>query len=163
MFRWVQRQLNALQKIRTPLELTHALQALPARLDETYDRILLSINDRDYKYILRMLHWVVGSDRPLSFRELAEAVALNPYKEVLDPAERFIISEEIFELCRSLIRIEEDRTIMLAHFSVKEYLLSSRLATKEQKLAKFALQKDRSRRHISICILSYVLSIGLRV
>jgi hypothetical protein len=162
MFRWIQCQLDTLRKIRTSQELEHALHALPAGLDETYDRILNSIDKGDYEYVLRMLHWLVGSERPLSFKELAEAIALNPAKDRLHPAERLIEPEEIFELCGSLIR-EEDQTIVLAHFSVKEYLLSSHLAGKEHRLAKFALQADASRRHVSMCILSYVLSIGLRV
>ena len=163
MFRWTQCQLDVLQKIRTPQALTHALQALPAGLDETYDRILSPIDEEDHEYVLRMLHWLLGSERPLYFRELAEAIALNPDKDHLDHAERLMVPEEIFELCGSLIRTEEDQTIVLAHFSVKEYLLSGRLAAKEHKLAKFALQTDRSRRYVSMCILSYVLSVGLRV
>jgi hypothetical protein len=163
MFRWIQCQLDTLQKIRTPQALKHALKILPAGLDETYDRILHSINKEDHEYVIRMLQWLVGSERPLSFRELAEAIALNPDKEFLDTAERLIVPEDIFELCGSLIRIEEDQTIVLAHLSVKEYLLSSHLAGKEQRLAKFALQADLSRRHVSMCMLSYVCSIGRKV
>ena len=163
MFRWVQCQLDMLQRIRTPRALNDALQALPAGLDETYDRILISINEGDHEYVLRMLHWLVGSERPLSFTELTEAIALNPDKDHLDPAERLMFPEEIFELCGSLIRMEEDQTVVLAHFSVKEYLLSGHLARKDQRLAKFALEADGSRRHLSMCILSYVLSIGQRV
>lgn len=163
MFRWIHCQLDNLRKIRTPQALKHALQALPAGLGDTYDRILSSINEEDHEYVLRMLHWLVGSERPLSFRELAEAIALNPDKDRLDPNERLILPEDIFELCGSLIRIEEDQTIVLAHFSVKEYLLSSQLAGKDYKLAKFALHADHSRRYVSMCILSYVLSLSLRV
>ena len=62
-----------------------------------------------------------------------------------------------------MIRTEEDQTILLARSSFKEHLLSSQLAGKEHRLAKFALQPDCSRRHVSKCILSYVLSIGLIV
>jgi hypothetical protein len=54
---------------------------------------------------------------------------------------------------------------MCVAVSLKEasvYLLSSQLKGKESKLEKFVLQ-DISRRHVSMCLLSYVLSIGLRV
>ena len=163
MFRWIQCQLDTLRKIRTLQAVKQALQTLPTGLDETYDRMLNSIEDKDHEYVLRMLHWLVGSERPLSFGELAEAIALNPEKDRLDIAERLMDPEEIFELCGSLIRIGADQTVVLAHFSVKEYLLSNHLAGKEHRLAKFALQADCSRRHVSMCILSYVLSIGLRV
>ena len=163
MFRWIQCQLDMLQRIRTLRALRDALQTLPTGLDETYDRILMSIDEGDHEYVLRMLYWLVGSKRPLSFTELAEAIALNPDKDHLDPAERLMFPEEIFELCGSLTRMEEDQTVVLAHFSVKEYLLSGHLARKDERLAKFALDSDSSRRHLSMCILSYVLSIGLRV
>jgi hypothetical protein len=163
MFRWIQCQLDVLRKSRTLQAVKHALQSLPAGLDETYDRILKSIYEGDHEYVLRMLYWLVGSERLLSSRELAEAIALNPEKECLDPAERLISPEETFDLCGSLVRVEEDDTIVLAHFSVKEYLLSGCLVGKELGLAKFALQADCSRRHVSMCIQSYVTSIGLKV
>jgi len=163
MFRWIQCQLDTLQKSRTSKALKHALRALPAGLDETYDRILYSIPDEDHEHVLRMLHWLVVSERPLSFRELAEAIALNPEKDRLDPDERLMEPEMIFELCGSLIRIEGNQTIVLAHYSVKEYLLSNQLAGKDHRLAKFALRSDHSRCLVSMCILSYVLSIGLKV
>lgn len=163
MFRWVHCQLDSLRRIRTPQALKHALQALPAGLDDTYDRILRSINEEDHNHVLRMLHLLVGSERQLSSGELAEAIALNPEKDRLDPDERLILPEEIFELCGSLIRIEEDQTIVLAQFSVKEYLLSDRLAGKDYRLAKFALQADYSNRYVTMSILSYVLSLSLTV
>ena len=163
MFRWIQCQLDCLRTIRTPQALNRALQTLPAGLDETYDRILASIAEEDHEYVLRMLHWLVASEWPLSAVEVAEAIALNPAKDQLDPAERLIVPEEVFELCGSLIRVEEDQTVVLAHFSVKEYLLSAHLAAKGERIAKFALQADRSRCHLTMCILSYVLSVSLKV
>jgi hypothetical protein len=56
MFRWIQCQLDTLRKIRTPQALKYALEVLPAGLDETYDRILSSINEEDHEYVLRILH-----------------------------------------------------------------------------------------------------------
>lgn len=130
-------------------------------LDETYDRILSSIDEGDREYVVRTLHWLVGADQPLSFREFAEAVALNRENDRLHPNERLIEPEDVFEICGSLIRIEEDLTVVLAHFSVKEYLLSSRLVGKEHGLAKFALEAECSRRHVTTCFISYMASIGL--
>ena len=163
MFRWIQCQLDTFRKIRTPEALEHALQALPAGLETTYDRILYSIAEEDHEFVLRLLYWLIGSERPLVFEELAEAIALNPDKDCLDPKERLLNPEEIFELCGSLLRIEADHTITFAHYSVKEYLLSGQLAGKEPKLAKFALDAEYCRRHISMCILSYVITVGLTV
>lgn len=162
MFRWISCQVDALRNVRTPQALKEALRTLPAGLDETYDRILNSVRDDDTEYVLRVLHWLIDAERPLCFNELAEAVALNPQKELLDPAERLLVPEEIFELCGSLIRVEEDQTVVLAHLSVKD-LLSGRLQARNPTLAKFALRSDHSRQHVSVCMLSYVLTIGLRI
>ncbi|KAF1982684.1 hypothetical protein K402DRAFT_457189 [Aulographum hederae CBS 113979] len=163
MFRWIQCQLDTLKKARTRQALSFSLQNLPPGLDETYDRILKSIDEADHKYVRRMLYWMIGSGRPLSLEELAEAIALNPDKDRLDVTERLLVPEEIFELCGSLIRVADDQTIVLAHFSVQEYLMSDRLTDKEPSLAQFAIQEIQSRQHVASCILSYVVSIGLRV
>jgi len=74
-----------------------------------------------------------------------------------------VIPEEIFELCSSLIRVQGDRTVVLSHFSVKEYLLCGYLVGKEPRLAKFALKTNDSWRYVSKCILSYTISVGMRV
>ena len=141
MFRWVQCQLDVLPKIRTPRALQEALKALPEGLYETYDRILSRINVADYDYVVRMLKWLVGAERVLDLEELAEGIAIDPLEDRFDPADRLMEPEEVLDLCGSLIRLEEDQTVVLAHFSVKEYLLSKRLAAQQEDIAKFALQE----------------------
>lgn len=53
----LQCRLGTLRKIRTLQALTHALQALPVGLDETYDQILSTIDEADHERVLRMLYW----------------------------------------------------------------------------------------------------------
>lgn len=163
MFRWVQCQLDTLRKIRTPRALQDALNNLPIGLYKTYDRILDLIDESDHEYVLRALNWLVGTERPLSLEELAEAIAINPEKDRFDLAERLLDPEEIFDLCGSLIRTDESGTITLAHFSVKEYLLSSRFATRGSRMEKFTLQQVLSTRYVSVCLLSYIFSVGFRI
>lgn len=117
--------------------LNEALEVLPHGLFETYDRILTNIDDDDVHYVERALKWLMGTERPLSLGELAEAVAINPAKNRLDTSERLIEHDDILRLCGSLVRINEGR-IVLAHFSVKEYLLSNRLAEQKYQVARFA-------------------------
>ena len=163
MFRWLSCQIDTLRKVRTVQALEDALQSLSLGLNETYDRILHSIDDCDHVYVFRILRWLIGADRPLSVKELAEAIALNPNKAVLDLSERLMIPEDVFDLYGSLIRVDENNHIVLAHLSVKEYLLSTHLAAKENKIASFALKEDHCKRHISMCLLSYAMSVGLRI
>ena len=162
-FRWAQCQLEVLQKVKTRRALRDALDTLPTGLHETYDRILEPIDDADFEYVFRALNWLVGAKRPLLLKELVEAIAIDPFKSRLDIDERLIVPEEIFDLCSSLIRTMDDQTVVLAHLSVKEYLLSSHITKKAHSISRFALQEARCQSHISMSMLSYIFSIGSRL
>ncbi|KAJ4351397.1 uncharacterized protein N0V89_006739 [Didymosphaeria variabile] len=162
MFRWVQCQLDALQRARTIKALHEALQVLPHDLSETYDRILRNIEDCDLEYVDRALKWLVGTERPLSLAELAEAIAIDPTKNQLDDEEKLLDPHEILELCGSLVRVHGGK-VVLAHFSVKEYLLSSRLTEQEPRIAKFAQHEESSRYHVTAGLLSYAFTMGIHI
>ncbi len=57
--------------------LREALKALPETLDDTYDRILMSIDKNDSQDALRVLQWLVCSARPVRIKEVAEAIATD--------------------------------------------------------------------------------------
>jgi hypothetical protein len=163
MFRWVQCQLDGLRKVRTHHELDHAIMTLPVDLFETYDRDLNRIPEQDHNHVICIFKWLVGSERPLNLRELAEAIAIDPCKLQLDPADRFMDPEEILELCGSFITVQPDGIIALAHFSVREYLFSDRLAKHTSSLVKFALKETSARQYISQCLLTYNFAIGTHI
>ncbi|KAF8535856.1 hypothetical protein BDD12DRAFT_808232 [Trichophaea hybrida] len=81
---------------------------------------------------LRSLMWLAFSERPLRIEELAEAIVLNPQSDpYFDPEERFPDPHNILRILGSLVTISPSpdaaEKIRLTHFSVKEYLLSSRI------------------------------------
>jgi hypothetical protein len=162
MFRWVQCQIDALRKTRTSRALQNALSTLPDGLFETYDRILKQIDESDHEHVIRILKWLVGSERPMTLAELAEAIAIDPTKDQFDLSDRFMDPDEVLELCGSLISVRHDRKVVLAHFSVQEYLLSNQLK-QSRELAKFALNDLVSRQYISRCLLTYVYTVGLHI
>ncbi|KAF2111820.1 hypothetical protein BDV96DRAFT_649794 [Lophiotrema nucula] len=135
MFRWAACQLDSLKKCPNPAKLRKALATLPSTLNETYDRILSEI-DRDYsEYALRILRWLSFVERPLSIREVTQVVAIDPER---DPAfsedEVFADPMWIFDICSSLVTTKEElspgcskRVVVLAHYSVKEYLTSTNI------------------------------------
>ena len=53
------------------------LRNLPRDLDETYDRIISKIDERDYDDVKRFLQWLAFSARSLKLAELAEAVIVD--------------------------------------------------------------------------------------
>jgi hypothetical protein len=58
-------------------DLRKTLKSLPRTLDDTYARILASINEAYSQDALRILQWLVYSTRPLLLEEVAEVVAVN--------------------------------------------------------------------------------------
>jgi hypothetical protein len=146
--------------------LRKALATLPPTLDQTYDRILSAISEEDSEYALRILQWLAFSARPLSIDEVAEAVAINAER---DPAfDRDEVLEdplEVLNICSSLVTMAVDnsfefgaspnRVVALAHYSVKEYLVSDRIWT--GKAAKYGMRDDVSNDVIATGCVSYIL------
>ena len=57
------------------------MKTLPKTLDEFYDRILLQIEEEDREQAHIALQWIAFAVRPITLRELAEAIIVNPHTE----------------------------------------------------------------------------------
>jgi ankyrin repeat protein len=136
-FRWVFCQLDALQHCIPP-NLREYLNELPETLDETYDRILKGISKAQKNNAHRLLQCLTVAVRPLRVEELAELLAFDFQATTsgglptLKEDWRWDDQEEaVLSTCSSLIAIiprGRSRVVQFSHFSVKEYLMSSRLA-----------------------------------
>ncbi|KAK0717813.1 ankyrin repeat-containing domain protein [Lasiosphaeria miniovina] len=138
MFRWAVCQLDTMKKCLTPAMVHAELKRMPETLDQTYDRILQTVPSLHHPFVQSALHWLAFSTRPLQLRELAEAAVVSPEEEVFDPdLSRLFDENMILELCGSLLGhravslptyVDKNFVVVsLAHFSVKEYILSPRL------------------------------------
>ena len=134
-FRWVFCQLEALRDCLPP-SVRRTLKELPESLDETYERILKEIKRPNRSHARRVLQCLVVAIRPLDVTELAEVLAVD-FDDAegipkLKPDWRWEDQEQALLIaCSSLISIVEtgySRVVQFSHFSVKEYLTSSRLA-----------------------------------
>ncbi|KAK5756659.1 hypothetical protein LTS12_013249 [Elasticomyces elasticus] len=153
MFRWAACQLDVLARCPTPRRVRDALNNLPATLNDTYARIIEHIDQSDYgDDALKILRWLVYSAEPLTTRMVMEVtgIFLGSHPQ-FDAEERYVDARDIVRACSSLISIgvegdagawedveegttgfsretSEDvwapRFVRLAHFSVKEYLVS---------------------------------------
>jgi ankyrin repeat protein len=136
-FRWVFCQLDALQHCFPP-NLRQYLNELPETLDETYERILKGINKAQKDNAHRLLQCLTVAVRPLRVEELAELLAFDFQATTfgglptLKGDWRWDDQEEaVLSTCSSLIAVisrGNSRVVQFSHFSVKEYLTSSRLA-----------------------------------
>ena len=122
-------QLDVLKKSKKKSSILLALKQLPKTLSEVYDRMMLDIDEIYKAEAKRALMWLAFSERPLSAEEVAEAACIDPDAEPpFSEDDRFQDPRNnILEILGSLVSLVPGDKIRLAHFSVKEYLLSPRL------------------------------------
>jgi len=119
----------------TPEGIRYALAKLPETLDETYERTLRGIKKARQKIAHRMFQFVSVASRPLHVKELAFLLAFD-FKAGSIPKFRKdwrleASADAVLSTCSTLLAIVNDRGspfIQFSHFSVKEFLTSTRLA-----------------------------------
>ena len=117
---------------------------MPDTLDKTYDRTLEEIGKQNWEYAHRLFQCVAAASRPLLVEELAEFLAFD-FDTDSTPTLREDWREEdpahaVRLTCSSLLSIVDVdglSVIQFAHFSVKEYLTSKRLAESKQTISRF--------------------------
>lgn len=161
--------MDTLGECRSRLALRKALKTLPTTLDETYERILCTISDKDSEYAIRILQWLAFSLRPLSVEEVAEVVAINVGRETaFDQDEVLEEPIEVLKICMSLVSvvITEARepnhylgtvtqTVTLAHYSVQEYLVSPNI--RQGRATQYSMRPAACHGYIAKGSLGYLL------
>ncbi|KAH8123752.1 hypothetical protein LI328DRAFT_168337 [Trichoderma asperelloides] len=127
---WAACQLDSLRECLDRETLQDALQSLPKDLNATYARILGSIPRQRKNKTIRLLQFLVYSERPLALEEAVDIIAVRPNEGQFDAQDRLPCPEEITGYCSSLVSLIQTSgpaaalKLQLAHFSVKEYLLT---------------------------------------
>ena len=153
-----------------PASVRRTLEELPESLDETYERILREIKKPNRALAQRVLQCLVVAIRPLRVAELAEVLAvdfddsegiprLNADWRWEDQEQALLIA------CSSLIAIVEagdgdsdvetgdgnsdivtgdSRVVHFSHFSVKEFLTSSRLSTARREVSAYRIDLENA-------------------
>ena len=121
-----------------------ALDDLPDTLDETYARTLEDIGGQNWECAHRLFQCVAAASRPLRVKELAEFLAFD-FEEGSTPT--FLAewrpddpAHAVLSTCSSLlavVTVDGYPVIQFAHFSVKEYLTSRRLAEAKETISRF--------------------------
>ena len=117
--------------------------------------MLMNIDDEHFEYAHRALRWLAFSVRPLSLEEAAEAVIMKPGYSSLCPDDRLFDSRAILTICPSLVILTEEKKVQLAHYSVKEYLLSDRI--KISSASRFSILEIPANSVIAEACLAYLL------
>src|SRR5947208_14974253 len=119
---WVNLQLEALwDECYTDAEIQQALTNLPKDLSETYDSCLSRISRQHSRFAQKILPWVYAATKPFEISQLREALAINPVTGCLDQ-DNMPPAHEILKCCSNLIIQDSNGQIILAHYSVRQFL-----------------------------------------
>ena len=127
-------QLDRLIHCPSP-RIRQALEELPKTLDETYERTLREIDEENWVYAHRLFQCIVVARRPLRVEELANFLAFKSVTRGSLTYQRDWRPENpkdmVLSICSSLvatINVDGSAVIQFSHYSVMEYLTSSRIA-----------------------------------
>ena len=129
-----------------PQSLRQTLDELPESLDGTYERVMMEIMRANQSHAYRMLQCLTVANRPLSVAELAEILAFdfNDAKggiPKLNSNWRWDDHEQaVLSTCSSLVTVVPNRrspVVQFSHFSVKEFLMSDRLASSRRGISQY--------------------------
>jgi len=166
MFRWIFCQLEMLSRC-FPSSIRQILDELPETLDGTYERTLLEIPEQKWKHAHRLLQCLAVSSRPLRVEELAEVLSIQFDAGTTCGLIRGWRPENtedaVLSACSSLIAIvnvEGSPVMQFSHFSVKEFLMSDRLATAPmRKLSRYYIDLEPAHETLVRACLSTLLGL----
>jgi ankyrin repeat protein len=134
MFRWVYCQIETLRRC-FPASIRRTLDELPETLDGTYEQALRAIDKQKWDYAYRLFQCLVVSQRSLRVEELAELFVIQPNAEAIPTFDAYLRPENpeefVLSACSTLVvvvNIGGQKIVQFSHFSVREYLISHRIA-----------------------------------
>ena len=146
------------------------LKELPETLDETYERILRDINKANRDHAHRLLQCLTVAVRPLRVAELAEVLAVDfgtasrGGTSKLNTDWRWEDQQEaVLSTCSSLISVEDEygiQVVQFSHFSVKEFLTSSRIAGSSAGVSRFHILLEPAHTILTNSCLGVLLRLG---
>ncbi|KAL8895572.1 MAG: hypothetical protein Q9207_008115 [Kuettlingeria erythrocarpa] len=105
--------------------LKQAIDNLPCTLNQLYDDAFCRIDDQNEEerdFAKKALRWVAYAYRPLTVRELEEALAIEPQGQDLDPDAIPDIAF-VLEACAGLLIVDKGtEQVRLVHYTAQDYL-----------------------------------------
>ena len=169
-FRLADCQLDMLCKCNNLVALRKELQSLPRTLEGTYNRILCDIDDSHTNDAVKVLQWLCFSARPVLLTEMVDVLAVDNQDTLkFIPDLRYADPRDILTMCSSLISVhprtvkrdpwkdrkENVEELRLAHFTVKEYLVSEQIV--RSPAASFHIREDVASATIASACVIYLL------
>ncbi|EKJ69263.1 hypothetical protein FPSE_10516 [Fusarium pseudograminearum CS3096] len=156
----VSTSLMAKAKGKTTRDIKKCLSKLPEGLNETYGRLLTRTTPSGVALVKKIVTWLSFSSVPVTLHELWEALAIEKQSKNIDDEARLRSPQDIVILGHGLITVSSDGYAMLAHLSVRDYLLSDEIS-QDPDTAKFALHPRKSHLELAQDCLTYLSFSGL--
>lgn len=159
-----------LKRCMSVAALKRALISLPKNLDETYDRILMEIDDFHQAEVMKTLQALIVTLEPLTLEEIVDLLAVDhdSVPARFDPDFRLLDPRSILTMCSSFviltpehrfpnsftpfIRADRVSALRLAHASVADYLMQSKPQST------FHFSKNSARQFLARTCLAYLLN-----
>jgi ankyrin repeat protein len=166
-FRWVFCQLETLRQC-LPGIVRQTIRELPESLDATYEQVIKEITKANRAHAYRLLQCLMVAIRPLYVEELAEVLAFD-----FDSAPKRIPTfnanwcwedqeKAVLSTCSSLVTVavanDSRRVVQFSHFSVKEFLMSDRLAKSDKHFSDYHIALENAHIVLTRACLGVLLS-----
>ena len=126
MFLWTRLVLEQIDDLATFNEIRDHIHRTPSSVSAIY-RVILEgfskVPPTQQARIMKVLRWAVASRRPLSIREISDAIVLKPSSSRILDDDRILQIERVLHQCDPLLHVNTDtNTVHLCHHSLKEFL-----------------------------------------
>ncbi|KAF7155603.1 hypothetical protein CNMCM5623_008145 [Aspergillus felis] len=124
MFLWATLLLDCICMEQTDGAILQALESLPQSLSETFTRVLQQASASNTWHRHRIVQLVMAARRPLSVKQLCEALSVIPGDTTWDPGRQINNIHAALASCKCLIITdEEEQTVRFAHHSIKHFFI----------------------------------------
>jgi hypothetical protein len=159
-FLWVDLQFKAILDVceedGTPDRIPDILEALPRKITDLYSLLLQRVAGRtgdQAERAKRTFQWVIYSQRPLTIRELEEAVSITADQKSWQSPSFSLDIPRLAKLCGNLIEFNEaTNTVSLAHHTVGAFLESY----DNEDAARFAIEEAKTEQYLADICLTYL-------
>ena len=141
---------------------------LPKTLDATYERTLQDIVEANWEYAHRLFQCIAVSSRPLRVEERAEFLAFDfdagGIPTLVAGWRPHNPRNTVLSVCSSLIAfviVDGSLVVQFSHFSVKEFLTSSRLSS--ERISRYRISSEPAHTIVVQACLSILLQLGNHV
>ncbi|KAL4751309.1 hypothetical protein BDW72DRAFT_193001 [Aspergillus terricola var. indicus] len=147
-FLWVDLVLKELRQVNTSTEIQEVLASNSESMDGLYSKILADMADARFRKDLgkAFLIWAVCSFRPLSTREIHQAIELDINDTIGD------VERSISTCCRNIVYVDSCKEVRLIHLTAREFLLRQNI------VPEFTIDKSSAHKRLTLACLRYLSS-----